>query len=171
MRVSELGILPAIAAIGMSLAGFAGLIAALLKRGEAWQPRDLFLLRQMVSYGFAAVLFALATVPLAGILGTERALQTVSVVLLLFGTIWGLIGARDVRRVLRIGWRRRLPFTLLAVVQLPLTVWSVFAARLDVYELALIAFLAYPMPIFFVALTELGRGEGGDPVEPHVLAE
>ena len=77
-----MGILPPIAAIGMSLAGFAGLIAALLKRGEVWRPGDLFLLRQVVSYGFAAVLFALSPVPLAGLLGTERAIQTISIVLL-----------------------------------------------------------------------------------------
>jgi len=45
--------------------------------------------------------------------------------------------------------------------------WSVAAARLDIYELALIFFLAYPMPIFFVTLTEIGgSAPGGQRIEP-----
>jgi hypothetical protein len=166
--LTDVGILPPIAAIGMSLAGFAGLIAALLKRGESWTPRDIFFVRQMVSYGFATVLFALLPIPLASVFGADLAFRGVSLALLLFAGVWGVIGGRVTRRLLHYPWRRRLPFTVLALIQLPLVLWSVLAARLDVYELALIFFLAYPMPIFFVTLTEIGGRPSDGHVEPPV---
>jgi len=47
--------------------------------------------------------------------------------------------------------------------------WSVAASRLDLYELTLLAFLAYPMPSFFVTLTEIGgTAPDGQPIEPPV---
>jgi hypothetical protein len=52
-----------IAALSVSLAGFAGLIAA-FRRGTEWRPMDLFRVREIVEFGFANAILALLTVPL-----------------------------------------------------------------------------------------------------------
>ncbi|HEV8230612.1 MAG TPA: hypothetical protein VGQ86_11700 [Candidatus Limnocylindria bacterium] len=153
--MADTGILTTLATIGMSLAGFAGLISALIRKTE-WRPLDLLLIRTQVSYGFAGVLFALIPIPLTGLFGADIALRAAGITLLLASAGWGFIGARDSRR-LGIAWRRRLPFTALAPVQIGTAVWAAVVPSLEVYELAVICVLAYAMPVFFFALTELGR--------------
>jgi len=60
------------AAIGMSLASLAGLVVA-FRRGDAWLTHDLYRLRQIVEFGFAAALLALFVIPLAGSIGAGAA--------------------------------------------------------------------------------------------------
>jgi hypothetical protein len=158
--VTDLGILPHIAAIGMSLAGFAGLISALLRGPGEWRPFDVIAIRAQVSYGFATVLLALVPIPLAGIVGADAALRSAGIVLLIFSIGWGYIGSRDSRRA-KLPLRRRLPFIAISPVQIAAAIWAVVDPRLAVYELALISLLAYAMPVFFIALVE-GRGRAAE---------
>jgi len=158
--VTDLGILPHLAGIGMSLAGFAGLISALLRGPGEWRPFDVIAIRAQVSYGFATVLLALIPIPLAGVIGVDVALRTAATVLFAFAIVWGYIGSRDSRRA-KLPLRRRLPFLAIAPLQLATAIWAIFDPRLAVYELALIALLAYTMPVFFLALIE-GRGRAAE---------
>lgn len=113
--MSDAGILPPIATIGMSLAGFAGLIATLLRGTSEWWPLDLLLIRTQVSCGFAAVVFALVPLPLAASMGESVSMRVASLALLVFVAGWGFIGARASRRI-GLSWRRRLPFTAFAPI-------------------------------------------------------
>jgi hypothetical protein len=152
--MSDAGILPPIAAIGMSLAGFAGVIAALLRGTGEWRPLDLLLIRTQVSYGFAAVVFALVPFPLATLVGESLSMRVASLALLVFAAGWGFVGARASRRT-GLSWRRRLPFTAFAPIHLGVVFWCALDPRRPVYELALMTLLVYTMPVFFFALTEL----------------
>ena len=53
-----------VAGLGVSLAGFSGLVAA-FRRGATWQKIDAYRLRQIPEMGLAASVFALLTIPLA----------------------------------------------------------------------------------------------------------
>ena len=52
-----------VAGIGMSFAGFAGLMNSLRRRGETWTPMDLYQLRIIVAYAIATLFGSLATIP------------------------------------------------------------------------------------------------------------
>jgi hypothetical protein len=52
-----------IAALSVTLAGFAGLIAA-FRRGSEWGTMDLFRVRELIEFGFVNAFLALLTVPL-----------------------------------------------------------------------------------------------------------
>ena len=67
---SDVGFLFAAAAVSMSLASLAGLVIAFRRTG-VWAAYDLFRLRQIVEWGFANVVLALVTFPLAGIGGSK----------------------------------------------------------------------------------------------------
>jgi hypothetical protein len=154
--VSDLGILPAIAAIGMSLAGFAGLVTAILRSRGDWQPGHSLMIQTQVFYGFCAVVLALGPVPLAGLLGVEPTLHGASVVLFTCIAGWGAHAVVDSRRA-GIGWRRRLPFSVVGPPALTITIWSIVTGQQLVYELALVLLLVLPMPVFFLAISEIGR--------------
>jgi hypothetical protein len=53
-----------VAGLGVSLAGFSGLVAA-FRRGATWQKIDAYRLRQIPEMGLAASVLALLTIPLA----------------------------------------------------------------------------------------------------------
>jgi hypothetical protein len=52
-----------IAALSVTLPGFAGLIAA-FRRGSEWGTMDLFRVREIIEFGFVNAFLALLTVPL-----------------------------------------------------------------------------------------------------------
>jgi hypothetical protein len=61
--IAEAPFLFSVAALSVSLAGFAGLIAA-FRRGAEWRPIDIFRLREIVEFGFVNAVLALLMVPL-----------------------------------------------------------------------------------------------------------
>jgi hypothetical protein len=61
--IPETPYLFSIAALSVSLAGFAGLIAA-FRRGAEWRAMDLFRVREIVEFGFANALLALLVAPI-----------------------------------------------------------------------------------------------------------
>ena len=61
--ITEAPFLFSIAALPVSLAGFAGLVAA-FRRGGAWEAIHLFRLREIAEFGFANAFIALLPVPL-----------------------------------------------------------------------------------------------------------
>ena len=65
--IAEAPFLFSVAALSVSLAGFAGLIAA-FRRGGEWRPMDLFRVREIVEFGFVSAFLALLTIPLAATL-------------------------------------------------------------------------------------------------------
>jgi hypothetical protein len=62
----------AIAGLGVTLAGFSGLVAAFRRSGQ-WKPLDSYRLLQIPEMGLSTALIALATIPLALTVGSGRA--------------------------------------------------------------------------------------------------
>jgi hypothetical protein len=67
----------AMATLSLTLAGLAGLAAA-LRRGAAPSELDVFRLREIVEFGFTNALLALATIPLTTGLGDTAGVRVVS---------------------------------------------------------------------------------------------
>jgi hypothetical protein len=61
--IAEAPYLLSVAALSVSLAGFAGVIAA-FRGGAGWRPVDLFRVREIVEFGFVNALLALSVIPL-----------------------------------------------------------------------------------------------------------
>ncbi len=61
-----------IAGLGISLAGFSGLVAA-LRRGTQWKPLDVYRLRQIPEMGLATSMLAIASFALGETIGSAPA--------------------------------------------------------------------------------------------------
>jgi len=61
-----------VAGLGMSVAGFAGLVSA-FRRGEAWDRVELWRLRSIARLSFLVVFIGLAVFPVFALLGDEAA--------------------------------------------------------------------------------------------------
>jgi len=62
--IPEAPYLFSVAALSVTLAGFAGLVAA-FRRGSELMPIDIYRLRQIAEFGFGNALIALSTIPLS----------------------------------------------------------------------------------------------------------
>jgi uncharacterized YccA/Bax inhibitor family protein len=80
-----------IAALSVTLAGFAGLVVA-FRRGAEWNPMDVFRLREIGEFGLGNALLALLLIPLSTTTGdVETALRTCGALGILFvlaGTVF-----------------------------------------------------------------------------------
>jgi hypothetical protein len=150
--VTDLGFLLSIAALSLSLAGLAGLVAG-LRRSDGLRPLDMFRLREIVEFAFANALIALLVLPVATLTGSvDTAVRVVATAALAY-----LIGISLVL------------FRRLRTADIAMTAWVRFAAALDalivvtsvaaiitgslaVLQLLLILFLARPMMVFLFVL-------------------
>jgi hypothetical protein len=119
-----------IAALSVTLPGFAGLIAA-FRRGSEWGTMDLFRVREIIEFGFVNAFLALLTVPL--VVSLHEVPRVVS-------TVCGIAAVYLVVSVALLRRRQR-------ALRLPTTLgWSVPAAVVS-------------GAAFTVALAGLGSGE------------
>ena len=156
--IAEAGFLFAVAAVSMSLASLAGLVVA-FRRSGSWAAYDLYRLRQIVEFGFANVLFALALIPLAAILGAvEPAVRSAAAVAMVVFVAHVVV---LVRRRRETSPSIPLPFVviLVDVVVVMLLTAAIVLGTVPAWESALLALLARPMLAFLLVLATL-RGDG-----------
>ena len=143
----------AIAGLSASLAGLAGLVAA-LRRGADLRPMDAFRLREIVEFAFANMLFAVGMVPLALILGAANAVLVGALLVLVYtisSTLILVARSRRDRIAFTRGWgglAASLNLVILAAVGAVLWTRSMTA-----YEVTLVALLARPMLAFLLVLS------------------
>jgi hypothetical protein len=160
--IPEAPFLFSIAALSASLAGLAGLVAA-LRRGEGLRPIDAFRLREIVEFAFANVLFCVAIIPLSQIVpgGTGDVVRVAAGLAILYGVASTVVLARRSRRA-RIAWTRGW-----AGAALGLLITTVLAALAVIstgsiasYEALLVLMLARPMVAFLLVLSSFETPSG-----------
>lgn len=151
---AESGFFFLVATVSASLAGLAGLVAA-LRRGSGLGVLDLYRLREIVEFAFATILLSVSTVPLAGILGLDGAVRLIGgmAILLLVGHAI-LLARRALAREIR-----RYPAWAAVAVALDLLAGGAAAIALltgsvPVYQLLLVALVARPMAAFLLVLSQ-----------------
>lgn len=155
--IAEAGFLFAIGAVSMSIASLAGLIVG-FRRSAGWAAHDTYRLRQIVEFGFANVLLALALIPLVPTIGSvESAVRIVAVAGLVYFAIDVLVLLRRWRALGLTGF----PPVIVAfdLVVTALFVAAIAAGTAAAWEWALLALLARPMIAFLLVLATL-RAEG-----------
>ena len=157
--IAESPFLFAVAAVSMSLASLAGLVVAFRRTGS-WAGYDLYRLRQIVEFGFANALLALALIPLVPILGSvESAVRIIASIALAVFAVHVIVLLRRRRQTSpAIG----LPWAVFLVdlLLVGLTAAAIVIATLPAWEVALLALLARPMVAFLLVLATL-RPESG----------
>jgi hypothetical protein len=150
--IPELPFLLSVAALSLSLAGLAGLVAG-LRRSDGLRPIDMFRLREIVEFAFANALVALSIVPITTIAGSvEAAVRIVAA-----GALVYLIAVTGIL------------FRRLRQADIAMTTWVRIAGALDIailvgavaavatgsmaaMEVLLLLFLARPMVAFLFVL-------------------
>lgn len=152
----------AIAGISMSFVGFTGLINALRRRGEAWQPVELLHLNVTVVYAFATLFAALSAVPLAGLLGPANALRSLGTTMLAVSVglgVYQFVRDRALGPTAGVPTPLRATFALVIALQSLLFLGAALTADPPTYEIALVLMLAIPAVAFGYVLTQLRSGE------------
>ncbi len=161
--IVETPFLLSIAALSASLAGLAGLVAA-LRRGEGLSATDRFRLHQIVEFCFANIILAVSIIPLASITGsTETSLRIGGAVAFAYVILNGLILLRRLRRA-EIPLSRGALAAVLAI-NIAVLVTSAAAAltgAAGAYEALLVALLIRPMLAFLFVLSSF-ESEGRPP--------
>ena len=142
-----------IAGLSASLAGLAGLVAA-LRRSSGLGPLDLFRLREIVEFAFANALLAVSIIPLSTALGdTSTGVRLLAVIAGLYLLAHSAVLLRRQRRAaietVR-GW-------LVVAAVIDLIAFGLAAAALltgatAALELLLVSMLARPMAAFLLVL-------------------
>jgi hypothetical protein len=154
----------AIAGISMSFAGFAGLFLALRPPDTELQRYEAAQVNAIVLFALTTLFSALIVVPIASLIGESAALRVMSAAVLLLafylhqirvGTSW--LRWSQVQNDLP---RREYlilvaPFAFVAVAEQVLLLVNIFAAREELYELALVLMLATPALVFVLVVTRL----------------
>jgi hypothetical protein len=157
--VPQAGFLFSIAGLSLSLAGFAGLVAA-FKRGSPLRPIDAFRLRELPEMALATTFLAILTTPLADAIGNATiAIQVASGLAILFTVLHVL---RLVARLRDMGIGQSSDRNLL-VTAANFLIFGAGAISLALgsaaaYEWLLVFMLARPMLAFVLVLTEVAPG-------------
>lgn len=155
--ISEAPYLFSIAALSVSLAGFAGLVAA-FRRGGAPRPIDFYRLRQIAEFGLANAFLALLPIPLAATLGeAPQAVRIASVVVFAYVIAYWFALIRQARR-LELGLRFD-PIFLIFALNVAILASAIVAAAMPstaAFEWLLLFLLARPMLAFVLVLGALG---------------
>lgn len=161
--IPETPFLLSMAALSASLAGLAGLVAA-LRRGTGLSPTDTFRLHQIVEFCFANIILAVSIIPLASITGSpEASVRIGGAVALAYVILNGLILLRRLRRM-------DIPLSaeglsIVLAINIAVLVAAAAAAltgSVGAYEVLLIALLARPMLAFLFVLASF-ETEGRPP--------
>ena len=148
-----------IAALSASLAGLAGLVAA-LRRGEGLSTSDRFRLHQIVEFCFANILLAVSMIPLTSLTGdvqqSVRIGGAASFVYILVAAAVLLRRVRDLGIPLQ-----RDSAVIVAALNVALLVTSAAAALTggtDMFQALLVLLLARPMVAFLFVLSSFETG-------------
>jgi hypothetical protein len=156
--IPEAPFLFSIAGLSASLAGLAGLVAA-LRRAEGVHGRDLFRLREIVEFSFANVLLAMGVVPLAVTLGSTtdavRVAAVAAVVYLVIGTAVLIRRQRRLGLTPSFGWYLTASVVNLAVLAMGLA--AIAFGAIAAYEALLAGLLARPMLAFLLVLSSFDQ--------------
>ena len=149
-----------VAGLAMSFAGFAGLMNALRRHGETWEPMELYQLRIIVAYAITTLFGSLLVVPFVEMLGQHDGVQWLGALMLIASFALGVANMRsDIRgghaTVLRT--RVRATFTTITVVGLIALVGTVITGAPALYRLALILMLAMPAGTFAYVVARINR--------------
>jgi hypothetical protein len=145
-----------IAALSVTLAGFAGLVAA-FRRGAEWKPIDVFRLREIAEFGLGNALLALVLIPLSTTTGDlATALRTCGVLGLIF-VLGGVVLLMRRQRRLGVpgerGWY--MLATAIDVAAIVAGVATILMGTIGSFEWQLLFLLARPMVAFTLVLASL----------------
>ena len=148
-----------VAALSVSLAGFAGLVAA-FRRGSELMSVDVYRLRQIAEFGLGNALIALATIPLStttgDVSGAFRILGVVGLVFVLGGV--ALLQGR--KRRLGVSGRRSWNAFIVVIdgAAVAAAMATIVVGSVAFFEWQLLALLARPMLAFTFVLASLRNG-------------
>jgi hypothetical protein len=144
-----------VATLSASLAGLAGLVAA-LRRATGLEALERYRLREIVEFAFANMLLAVSTIPVASLVGTDGVARV-------NGTLAILVVAAHavvlVRRAQAHGIGRYRLWAMVAVsldvVVAAMAALAIATGAMAAYQLTLVALLARPMAAFLLVLSRL----------------
>jgi hypothetical protein len=152
--IPEAPFLFSIAGLSASLAGLAGLVAA-LRRGTELRAIDAFRLREIVEFAFANVLFCVAVIPLAQFLpgGVGNVVRLGAGLAILYGiasTAVLVMRSRRLRISMTVGWASAA--AVLLALTLIVAVAVIASGSIAAYEALLVLLLTRPMLAFLLVL-------------------
>jgi hypothetical protein len=151
--IPEAPFLFSVAALSATVAGLAGLVAA-LRRGSEMRPTDVFRLQEIVEFCFANIVIALSVVPLAQFLGgVEPAIRVMAAVVVAYGLVSMIVLRRRQVRF-QLGWSISWYIGVIALnlAILVLGVVTILNGELAAFEALLVVLLARPMFVFLLVL-------------------
>jgi hypothetical protein len=149
-----------IAGLSASLAGLAGLVAA-LRRGTDLRPIDAFRLREIVEFSFANILFAVGIIPLTQLVAPPDALRLAAILALAYIVASIAILARRTQRLaisLTRAWAALALGALIAHVVAAIAV--IATGSMAAFEVMLVSMLARPMGAFLLVLADFEAPSG-----------
>jgi len=153
--IAEAPFLFAIAGLSASLAGLAGLVAA-LRRGSDLRAIDGFRLREIVEFAFANIVLSVSVVPLAQLFagGVSDAARIVAAGALIYLVGTTVVLTRRMRSV-EIGWTVgwRIGAGVIVIISGLLSLAVIATGSVVLLELTLILLLARPMTVFVLVLS------------------
>ena len=149
-----------VAGIAMSFAGFAGLMNSLRRRGETWDPMDLYQLRIIVAYAIATLFGSLSTIPFVGIFGERQGLQWLGFAMIVVSSALGvgnMLGDIRLGRGTAVRTRVRAVFATITILGLVAFLGTAVTGALPLYQVALILMLGMPAGTFVYVVVRIER--------------
>jgi hypothetical protein len=147
-----------VAGLGVSLAGFSGLVAA-FRRGATWQRIDAYRLRQIPEMGLAASFLAFVTLPLADTVhDPATVLRIAAGAGLLFSVLHMLALLLRMRRLeIHLSGPRWAVVVIVDLVVVLTGADALGSATVAAYEWLLAVMLARPMLAFVLVLADVAE--------------
>ena len=139
-----------LAGLGLSVAGFAGLVSAFRRRDEGWTRAELWRLRTIARLSFTLVFLALLPFPLFALIGDEMLVIRVMSALVVLLYLGDIVAPRFDRQ----NWPGRswLSSALVDAAFALISLVNLFVAQTGLLELALILRLVHPVNLFLKVL-------------------
>lgn len=148
-----------VAALSASLAGLAGLVAA-LRRGEGLSANDRFRLHEIVEFCFANIILAIGIIPLTTISGsTETALRIGGGVALVYTLVNIVVLTRRARTMsIQLNWGWVTIVLVLNIAAIAASTAAMLTGALGAYQALLLVLLIRPMAAFLFVLSSFEAG-------------
>ena len=148
-----------VAALSASLAGLAGLVAA-LRRGEGLSANDRFRLHEIVEFCFANIILAIGIIPLTTISGsTETALRIGGGVALVYTLVNIVVLTRRARTMsIQLNWGWVTIVLALNIAAIVASTAAMLTGALGAYQALLLVLLIRPMAAFLFVLSSFEAG-------------